>query len=116
MPAGSQCPRRRRPTRPSGVTGRTSTLVCSALTASNRRAGGASAWAFSNRSRMAGGGERVHATLRPSTNVVLIVLWAALAALFAMLCRQVPLPALVVGAILGCIVGTLQFRSLKAAP
>ncbi len=57
----------------------------------------------------------MHSSLKPKTNIVLLVVWAALAAVTGAALTPASIVILGVGAFLGCVAGLVQYRALKMA-
>ncbi len=54
-----------------------------------------------------------HISLRPATNIILIIVWASLAILFSSKFNPLPLPVLVAGAIFGVAGGIMQVLGIR---
>jgi hypothetical protein len=57
----------------------------------------------------------MHSSLKPKTNIVLLVVWATLAVVTGAASTPTSMVILGVGAFLGCVVGLVQHRALKLA-
>ena len=57
----------------------------------------------------------MHSSLKPKTNIVLLVVWAALAVVTGAALTPASMVILGVGAFLGCVAGLVQHRALKLA-
>ena len=57
----------------------------------------------------------MHSSLKPKTNIVLLVVWATLAVVSGAALTPSSMVILGVGAFLGCVVGLVQYRAMKLA-